>query len=450
MLSMPPNLFELPPLPLPEGLRSRQLNGVNGLNLHLLEAGFDAGPRPTVLLLHGFPELAYSWRHVMPALAAAGYHVVAPDQRGYGRTVALRGAGNVVHAGASQHANSTSSAKSAIAADQVDKAAGNAWHTDYDSDLQPSHLLSLAGDAVALVAALGLRQVHAVVGHDFGSMVAAWCALLRPDVFRSVVLMSAPFGGAPAWPAATNRSVQGTSAAQAATPKSTPLSASDPAPEPPSAPAPTLDLSLAALPRPRVHYQRYYSTRQANADMLHCPQGVHDFLRAYYHVKSADWPDNRPRPLAAMSAQALAELPTYYVMDAGRSMAETVAEHMPSPEHIASSAWLPEAELAVYAAEFGRTGFQGGLQWYRSLGSAAHQAQFRPFAGRRIEVPCAYIAGASDWGIYQKPGTFEAMSTPRVCADWRGSHLLPGAGHWVQQEQAEAVNQHLLAFLAQA
>ena len=397
---MPPTLFDLPPLPLPTGLRARHLSGVNGLNMHLLEAGFDAGPRPTVLLLHGFPELAYSWRRVMPALAAAGYHVVAPDQRGYGRTTA--------------------------------------WPTDYDSDLQPSHLLSLAGDAVALVAALGLRQVQAVVGHDFGSMVAAWCALLRPDVFRSVVLMSAPFGGAPfggapfggapTWPEAANLAVQRTA----------------------GAPAPNLDHALAALPRPRVHYQRYYSTRQANADMLHCPQGVHDFLRAYYHVKSADWPHNQPHPLPALTAQALAELPTYYVMDAGRNMAETVAEHMPSAEHIATCTWLPEAELAVYATEFSRTGFQGGLQWYRSLGSAAHQAQFKPFAGRRIEVPCAYIAGTSDWGIYQKPGAFEAMSTPRVCADWRGSHLLPGAGHWVQQEQAGEVARQLRCFLTRA
>ena len=391
---------QLPPLPLPAGIRARYLAGVNGLDMHYLEAGNEpsaqARPRPTVLLLHGFPELAYSWRRVMPALADAGYHVIAPDQRGYGRTTG--------------------------------------WDGHYEAALQASHLLSLARDALALLRALGIARVHAVVGHDFGSLVAAWCALVRPDVFAALVLMSAPFGGPPVLPTLKADARDSRDADQ---PAQTPRSA-----------APNLDQQLAALTPPRLHYQRYYATRQADANMRLCPQGIHAFLRAYYHVKSADWPHNAPHPLAAMTGAELAQLPRYYVMDLGQGMAETVAPDMPSAAQIAACAWLPDAELAVVAEEFARTGFQGALQWYRSTGDADHQAQLGLFSGRRVEVPACYIAGQQDWGIHQKPGAFEAMQTGRVCADWRGSHLLPGAGHWVQQEQAAAVGQLLLAFLA--
>ena len=76
----------LPEIPLPSTIRSRYVDDINGLRMHVLEAGFETRGRPCVLLLHGFPELAYSWRKVMPVLAEAGYHVIAPDQRGYGRT----------------------------------------------------------------------------------------------------------------------------------------------------------------------------------------------------------------------------------------------------------------------------------------------------------------------------------------------------------------------------
>ena len=129
---------------------------------------------------------------------------------------------------------------------------------------------------------------------------------------------------------------------------------------------------LAALPRPRKHYQWYYSTREANADMWHAPQGVHDFLRAYYHHKSADWKDNQPHPLRSWSASELAKLPTYYVMDLASNMAETVAEEMPSAEpRSPPTNGCPTRELAFYSAEYARTGFQGGLQWYRCGTSGA-------------------------------------------------------------------------------
>jgi pimeloyl-ACP methyl ester carboxylesterase len=145
-----------PDAQLPPGIRSRFVDNNNGLTMHMLEAGYESGDRPCVLLLHGFPEIAYSWRKVMLPIAAAGFHVVAPDQRGYGRTTG--------------------------------------WDGDYDGDLDSYRILNLVKDALGLVYALGHRTVSAVVGHDFGSPVAACCALVRPDVFRSVALMSAPFG----------------------------------------------------------------------------------------------------------------------------------------------------------------------------------------------------------------------------------------------------------------
>src|SRR5205814_7360898 len=139
------------------GVRARFVDNVNGIRMHVLEAGFPStgsgqapSRRPAVLLVHGFPELAYSWRKVMLPLAAAGYHVVAPDLRGYGRT--------------------------------------GGTDVTFDDDLSPWRTLNEVTDMVGLMSALGYRQA-AVVGHDFGSPVAAWCAVVRPDLFRSVVMM---------------------------------------------------------------------------------------------------------------------------------------------------------------------------------------------------------------------------------------------------------------------
>jgi pimeloyl-ACP methyl ester carboxylesterase len=377
----------LPAIPLPPGIRSRFVENINGLRLHVLEAGYETKGRPCVLLLHGFPELAYSWRKVMPVLAEAGYHVIAPDQRGYGRTTG--------------------------------------WDANYDGDLVSFRLLNLVRDALGLVSTFGYRSVDAIVGHDFGSFVAAWCALVRPDLFRSVALMSAPFAGPPPLPFNTVD-----------------------APPRPKAEDP-VHRELASLPRPRKHYQWYYSTPQANADMHHAPQGVHDFLRAYYHHKSADWKGNAPYPLKSWTASELAKLPTYYVMDLAKNMAETVAEEMPDAAAVAGNKWLPDNDLAFYSAEYARTGFQGGLQWYRCGTSGAFNSELETFSGRTIDVPSCFISGRQDWGTYQRPGVFEAMQSS-ACTQMIGCHLVEGAGHWVQQEQPQSVTRLLLQFLKQA
>jgi pimeloyl-ACP methyl ester carboxylesterase len=377
---------DLEPYPdawLPRGIRSRFVPDVNGMRMHVLEAGFETPGRPCVLLLHGFPELAYSWRRVMPPLAAAGFHVIAPDQRGYGRTTG--------------------------------------WDGDYDGDVGSFGLLAIARDTLALLAALGYREVCAVVGHDFGSPVAAYCALARPDVFRSVALMSAPFGGPPPLPFGRADDARG-------------------------APALSIHDALAALAPPRKHYQWYYSTRAANYDMHRCPQGVHAFLRAYYHCKSADWRQNRPHRLASWSAGELAKLPTYYVMDLDKGMPETVAPEIPSREEIAACRWLPDDELTIYSGEYERTGFQGGLNWYRCATSPRRAAELQLFSGRTIGVPACFIAGTADWGVYQKPGDFQRMQSS-ACTRMLGCHLVDGAGHWVQQEQPGWVSGLLAEFL---
>jgi len=386
------DIASLPPYgngTLPPGVRSRAVAGVNGLTVHILESGYETTGRPAVLLLHGFPELAYSWRKVMLPLAAAGYHVIAPDQRGYGRTTG--------------------------------------WDDSYDADPDPFRMLNMVRDAMGLVFALGYRSVAGVVGHDAGSPVAAWSALVRPDVFRSVVLMSSPFAGVPALPFNT--------ANGAAPPQ--PLQTDD-----------ELDAELGKLPRPRKYYQNYQRTRGANDDMLHAPQGLHAFFRAYYHYKSADWKGNKPYPLKARTAEELAQIPTYYVMDRDKGMAETAAAEMPSPAEIAACKWLTEAEVDVYVTEYSRTGFTGALQGYRVRRGTDPKslAEMRTFSGRAIDVPSMFIGGKSDWGVYQTPGAAESMQKT-ACTRMVGFHRVEGAGHWVQQEQPEEVSRLLLQFL---
>jgi pimeloyl-ACP methyl ester carboxylesterase len=345
---------------------------VTGLEMHFLEAG--SKQAPMLLLLHGFPELAFSWRRVVRPLAEAGYYVVAPDLRGYGRTTG--------------------------------------WDAGYDGDLSSFTLPNLVRDLLGMLDALDQKLVNCVIGHDFGSALAAWAALLRPDVFSSVVLMSAPFSGPPG------------------------LEARDTNP----------DKSLRELVPPRKHYQWYYCTPDANREMLEAPQGLHAFLRAYFHMKSADWPSNIPQPLTQWSAEELARLPEYYVMKASDTMPDAVAPEMPDKSIVQSCDWLPDEDLAIYAAEFDRTGFQGGLNWYRTSVLPVFTRELAVYANRRIQVPLTFIAGEADWGYRQSPRALEAMEET-ACADYRGTHLIPGAGHWIQHEQPEAAVRQILSFL---
>src|SRR5882757_1421799 len=179
---------------LPAGIRSRFVDNNNGVRMHVLEAGFENRERPSVVLLHGFPELAYTWRNQLLPLARAGFHVVAPDLRGCGR--------------------------SAVAP------------VGFDDDVLPYSLLNRVCDVLGLVRALGYRKVAAVVGHDWSGPTAAWCGVLRPDVFQSAVLLSTPFAGTAELPFDTAKHSR-------------------------IKPEVAIEKKLAALPRPRRHYQWY-------------------------------------------------------------------------------------------------------------------------------------------------------------------------------------------------
>lgn len=389
-------LDTLPSLPLPSGVSSRSIS-TSDLTFHVLEAGSTpARDRPLIVLLHGFPELAYSWRRVLPQLAAAGFYAVAPDQRGFGRTVG--------------------------------------WDTrKYEEvDLQSFSLSNLVRDVVVLVHALGYRSVQCVAGHDCGAISAAMCALMRPDLFRSVVLMSHPFNGSPSLPFNTANEDNAEQQAAAA-------SQGGGGGAEGSAAASGIHEALAR--HGRKHYKWYYSTVEADSDMSSLGRNeLHRFLRGYFHLKSGSWPGNQPRQLRGWSAEEIVQMPSYYIMPLDATMPQAVQKdmaHEPT-KGLSSHSWLPEDELAVYAAEYARTGFQGGLNWYR-VRTAAHgryTRDFDLFAGKTIECPCAFVSGKQDWGIYQEPGALEKMTNGVSCSDLR---LLDGVGHWVPQESPDAV-----------
>ncbi len=373
------------PSPIPAGLlnsaiTARSYEGVNGLRVHTLQAGVNEPDRPCLLLLHGFPELAFSWRRVMAPLAQAGYFVVAPDLRGYGRTGPAR--------------------------------------VDFDSNLRPWSIPNVVRDNLSLLNALG-RASAAVIGHDYGSTVACWSALIRPDRFTAVTHMSGPFG----LPKAANR--DGST----------------------SVPVEQIGPALAALERPRRHYQDYYRTRSADREISNCDQGLGDFLRAYYHFKSGDHSANDTHPLAGWTALEISRLPTYYVLDLGTTMAQAVAQEMPTADQIAACQWLTEPELDFYRGEFARTGLQGALNSYRVAADRRLLGELELFTGRNINVPGFFIGGQRDWGVHQRPGGLAGLD--QVFGDLRGVKLVPGAGHWIQQEAPAAVVDHILNFLAE-
>ncbi|KAJ5573944.1 uncharacterized protein N7459_008371 [Penicillium hispanicum] len=391
-------------LPLPQGVSSRYVSTPD-LTFHILEAGASsARDRPLVVLLHGFPEIAYSWRKVLPKLSAAGFYAVAPDQRGFGRTTG--------------------------------------WDTRaYEEvDLTSFSLTNLVRDMVVLVHALGYRSVQCVAGHDCGAISAAMCALVRPDFFRSVVLMSHPFNGSPDLP--FNTANENSAEEQLAAASHGGGGGAEG-----SAAASGIHDALARLGR--KHYKWYYSTAPANHDMSSLAQeDLHRFLRGYFHLKSGSWPGNRPRQLRDWSAEELAQMPGYYIMPFNATMPQAVERDMVDEpfKGLTSHSWLSDDELAVYVSEYGRTGFQGGLNWYRVRTAAGgrYTRDFDIFAGKKLQPPSAFVSGKLDWGIYQEPGALEKMTGGATCSDFRILRLLDGVGHWVPQESPDEVAQTII------
>ena len=305
---------------------------VNGIDMHIAEAGPADGP--LVLLCHGFPESWYSWRHQLPALAEAGYHAVAPDQRGYGATTA-----------------------------PDDPAAYTQFH--------------LVGDVVALVEALGASSA-VIAGHDWGAPVAWNAALWRPDLFRAVIALSVP--------------------------------ASDRASQPPTA-------GMKAAFGDNFFYILYFQTPGVAEHELQ--KDVKRSLRMLLYSASGDG--------AASSFRRLHKSAGFL-------------DQMTDPQQL--PAWLSEADLDYFAGEFQRTGFRGGLNWYRNIDRSWELSA--PFQGRKIEQPALFITGDRDL-TRNNPNYEERMRA--VVPNLREVVTFPGIGHWTQQENPQGTNAAMLDFL---
>lgn len=309
----------------------------NGVRLHYVEEGRG----PLVLLCHGWPESSYSWRHQIGALAAAGYRVVAPDQRGYGTS-------------------------------------------DAPDDVEAYDIAQLTGDLVGLVAAL--REERAVViGHDWGSVVAAHAALLRPDVFPALGLLSVPY--------VTRRTTR---------------------------PAVRFD----TVTRDREFYQAYF--QQPGRAEAELEEDIRRSLLGILYTAGGDRIRDRP--------------------DDSRSFAffakgERLVDNLIVPDTLPS--WLSAEDLDVFTDQFRASGFRGPLNWYRNLD---RNWAITPFLqGARISQPTIYIAGSADGVPQMLPDDVAAMES-RI-PNLKGKHILDGIGHWTQQEAPEEVNRLLLRFL---
>jgi pimeloyl-ACP methyl ester carboxylesterase len=310
---------------------------VNGIRIHCVEAG----EGPLVLLVHGFPESWYSYRHQLDALASAGYRAVAIDVRGYGRSSAPVG-------------------------------------------IEAYRMLRKVGDNVGLVRALGEEQAI-IVGHDWGAPIAWSSALLRPDVFRAVAGLSVPY--------------------------------SAPGELPPSA-------VFRAMGGAEEFYIEYF--QQPGRAEAEIEADVRSWLLGFYFTISGDAP-------AAFAGQG-----TVGTIPPGAKMKDrfTIPSSMPP--------WLTEADLDFYTGEFERTGFTGGLNRYRNVDRDWEDLSV--FRGRPIEVPALFIGGDRDgptlWGAPSIARFGETL--PKL----HRSMILPGCGHWTQQERPEEVNAALLDFFA--
>ena len=327
-------LTERPPV---EGAEYRVLD-VNGIRMRVVEQG----EGPLVLLAHGWPESWYSWRHQLPALAAAGYHAVAPDMRGYGGT----------------------DAPPAV--------------EDYD-------IFHLCGDLVGLIEALGEAQA-VLVAHDWGAVVARDCVRLEPDRFSAVVNMSVPFGGpGPTSPIETMRRRYGDN----------------------------------------FYYILYFQELDADGN------GVAD----------AEF-DADPRGILSRLYLTGATRRPPEVTDPLRSAGGMIPR---SGEPTDFPAWIDASELDYYVEEFTRAGFRGGINYYRNF--HRNWELTRGLQDVPVSQPAMFIAGENDGVI--GGATREVLTTRlrQAATDPRGVHVLPGAGHWVQQQEPQEVNRLLLEFL---
>ncbi|MEW6186650.1 MAG: alpha/beta hydrolase [Thermodesulfobacteriota bacterium] len=307
----------------------------NGLKMQIAEQG----KGPLVILCHGFPELGYSWRHQLPALAEAGFHAVAPDQRGYGKT-------------------------------------------DCPEPIEAYDIFQLVGDMVGLVHALG-EEKAVIVGHDWGAPVAFHCALLRPDIFHSLILLSVPYSPR-SWGGFKPTEVMKKMAGD-------------------------LNFYMLYFQEPgKVEKELEADVRKSVIKMLYSasgdppPEKRWSFLfgKEQKFMDTSDLPDKLP-------------------------------------------SWLTDKEVDVFTESFQRTGFRGGVNWYRNID---RNWELTPFlSGARIQQPSLFIAGELDGVIVMNRRAFDNLENN--LPNLKQKILIPGAGHWIQQERPKEVNNLILDFL---
>lgn len=304
---------------------------VNGIRIHVAAQG----EGPLVLLCHGWPELWYSWRHQLAALAEAGFRAVAPDMRGFG-------------------------------------------DTDAPDDVDAYSIFHLVGDTVGLVSALGEKRA-VIVGHDWGAPVAWASAMMRPDVFPAVAALSVPHRGR--------------------------------GPDDPIK-------MLRAMGQGGYYWVYFQEPGVAEAEL------------------SADVPGTFRRLLVGLSGDAAEGAQAGFVGPRGGFLDQL-------PEPAALPAWLREEDVATFVRAYQRTGFRGGLSWYRNL--SRNWALQAPFQDAKIAQPALFIAGARDTIIQGRRGA-AAIENMKAAVPNLEMHVLDGAGHWLQQERPREVNELLVRF----
>jgi pimeloyl-ACP methyl ester carboxylesterase len=313
----------------------------NGIELHYVEKG----DGPLVVFCHGWPESWYSWRHQLNELGSNGYRAVALHMRGYGKT-------------------------------------------SKPKDVEAYGITNLVGDVVGAVNELGASEA-VVVGHDWGGPVAWNSALMRPDIFRAVAVLSVPFNPPIALPH---------------------------------------DVSLN--------------------DVMAANAGDRDYYRLFFQepgVAEADLErDVRLTMLGilySISGNVIADGARSEAWDGHFPKGETMSQQLVIPESLPD--WLTQADLDFYVQEMTSAGFRGGLNWYRNI--KRMPGLLAPFIGRTITQPALYLHGEHDPIAGNTPAAIQKMKED--LPDLRGCIEFEGAGHWLQQERAEGVNTELLGFL---
>ncbi|WP_225206426.1 alpha/beta fold hydrolase [Novosphingobium huizhouense] len=314
-----------------EGVTERRIE-TNGIALNIAEAG--APDAPLVLLIHGFPESWYSWRHQFAPLAAAGYHVVAPDMRGYGKS-------------------------------------------DKPEAIDAYNQVEIVNDIIGLIPALGYEQA-VVIGHDWGAPTAWATALFHPDKVRAVGGLSVPF-----------------------------------MPRSPVQPMP----AMREMFKGQFFYQLYF--QEPGVAEAEFEKDIRRSLRKFL--------------VMAAGETDLTKLPP-------KSEHDDLLSNLPDPEVL--PAWLSEADLDFYAGEFARSGMRGPLNYYRNFDLTWRLTHGAP---TQIHQPAMFVAGAADGVVMMAAAAIAAL--PQTVTDLRINRMIPGIGHWTQQEAPEAVNEAILEFL---